>query len=241
VQSNPRSEPSHTRDESHDHSPSEGFDETPHLEVHSSEPKGVKEARCGVNSADPSSQVHKKVVNPVPGGRLHNTQRSGFSYQQDVPMKIHIGDKATGEGKLFFGKIDEEVESGTRDMGESTAKLVGIPTIIEDTVLDVSHKVGPVSKGNDGMDNVDSTGGPTSHEGNVSNLHTWKRRAWNNEGQAQKLVKARTRGKRILEDIGDPNLSHGAGTESLKKQKKWVAIGTMPTSVEAAEQPRRAQ
>ena len=241
VQSNPRSEPSGTRDESHDQSPSEGFDETPHLEVHSSEPKGVEEARGGVNSVDPSSKVHKKMVNPVLGGRLHDTQRSGFSNQQDVPMTIYIGDKATGEGKLFFRKMDEEMESGTGDMGESIAKLVGIPTNIEDTVLDVSHKVGPVSKGNDGMDNVDSTGGPTSHAGNASNLRTWKRRGRNNEGQTQKLVKAGTRGKRILEDTDDPILSHGVGTESLKKQKKGVAIGTMPTSVEAAEQPRWVQ
>ncbi len=101
--------------------------------------------------------------------------------------------------------------------------------------------VGPVSNGTDGVDNVDSTGGPPLHAGNVSKICTWKRRARNNEGQAQNLVGVRARGKRILEDSVDPNLSHEVGTGRLKKQNIGVVCGTMPTSVAAAERPRRTQ
>ncbi len=129
VQSNPRPEPSHARDVSHGHSPNEGFDETPHVSVHSFEPQvagvGEQVARHSVNSAAPVSQVQKKVVDSESSGQLHGARVSGFSYQQDIPMEFQIGDKATGEGKLFFGKIDDEVEVVTGAMGEDTIRSLG--------------------------------------------------------------------------------------------------------------------
>uniref|UniRef100_A0A2N9F3X0 Reverse transcriptase domain-containing protein n=1 Tax=Fagus sylvatica TaxID=28930 RepID=A0A2N9F3X0_FAGSY len=73
---------------------------------------GEQAAKHGDTSAVPIAQVQKEVVDQVSGGQLQDTRVSGFSYQQDIPMEIQIGDKVTGEGKLFFGRIEEEFEGG---------------------------------------------------------------------------------------------------------------------------------
>ncbi len=240
VQTNTRPESSHGDEENHVNPQREGFDETPHISVHSTEPEvvgvGEQAAKHGDTSAVPIAQVQKEVVDQVSGGQLKDTRVSGFSYQQDIPMEIQIGDKVIGEGKLFFGRIEEEVEVVTGATGEGADKLVEIPTTFEDNGLDLSHVVGPGLNVTDGVDTVDQSGGFNSHAGNVLKFRTWKRRARNNEGQGQRLVGARTQGKRILEDTADV-----VGDGRKKKQNTGVVSETMPTSVEAVERPCRTQ
>lgn len=218
-------------DEDHVSVQGEGSSATYHaidtVQVSPVEERGAPVEEQGEDLIIPSFQGQFEFVAPNFGDNVAVPRNGGFDSQHDFPMEFQIGDTATGEGQLFFGKIKDNAQDGVGGLVIDKDKVVGYSTQAEADIVDLTHVVDKDMHGIGGMHGEggmhgkggikisEHVTGPQSSEGSVLKLSTWKRRARSNARMGQGLEEARNRGKRILETNAE-NESHTVEGSSRK-------------------------
>ncbi len=151
------------------------------------------------------------------------------------PLAFQVDDRVTGKGQLFQDLVDTG--------GSGIDGLHGTRHIVHMQATPEEHMHVEIPSSD-----TKPISGPVSTKPNVAsgNTRTWKKRARNKDVGKSTVSVTRAQGKRSLSVFSNDNDGQVDAVletkiHARKKQNVGITISDGPQSVEAVEQPRRAQ
>jgi hypothetical protein len=187
------------------------------------------------NPEDNAHPIPEDHVTPIQVEPATITRSSGSHTPLVSPLAFQVDDRVTGEGQLFQDLVDTG--------GSGIDGLHGTRHIVHMQATPQEHMHVEIPSSD-----TKPISGPVSTKPNVAsgNTRTWKKRARNKDVGRSTVSVTRAQGKRSLsvfsnDNVGQVDAVLETKIHARKKQNVGITISDGPQSVEAVEQPRRAQ